>query len=141
MIQKIIIFIWIIWISILPTSANCATSETFFDETWNIDVYEKLKWCIETNDTGLVKKSSNIWWGDFKETILDFTQTIAGLLWLGAVFSIVFGSILLALSWGDDSRIKKGKDIIKWGIIWFFGVVSAGFLIAMVVNLVYFLGG
>jgi hypothetical protein len=33
---------------------------------------------------------------------------------LGAVFSIVYGSFNLVLSGGNDDKIKKAKDIVKW---------------------------
>jgi hypothetical protein len=41
------------------------------------------------------------------------------------------------LSGGNDDKIKKAKDIVKWWIVWFLWVISAGLLIALVVNIMF----
>jgi hypothetical protein len=73
----------------------------------------------------------------FKEKISEWTTKIATFLALWAIFAIALGSLKMVLSGWEEEGIKKAKDIIKWWIIGLLWVVSAGFLISVVVKLVY----
>ncbi len=72
-----------------------------------------------------------------KAQILTWTTAIAQLLWLLAVGAIVYGGLLMTLSWGEDEKIKKWKDVVKWAIIGFLGVIFAGVLVRIVVELMF----
>jgi hypothetical protein len=65
---------------------------------------------------------------------------LALFLWVLAVGTIVYGAFLLTLSAWEDEKVKKAKDIIKWGIIWFLGVISASGIIFLIVNIMYSIG-
>ncbi len=73
----------------------------------------------------------------FKTKINTWTRAIAGILALLAVGSIVYGGLLMTLSAGEDEKIKKGKDVVKWSIIGFLWVITAGWLISLVVNFIF----
>lgn len=69
----------------------------------------------------------------FKEKIQSWITTISWILWLLAVWSIAFGWFMLVVSTGEEDKLKKWKDIIKWSIIWFLWVISAGVLIRIII--------
>lgn len=113
-----------------------------YDASSNLSVSDALKTCIaweSWTETQLVAKSNmNIETG-FKESLLDIVKKVGGFLALGAIFSIAYWALLITLSVWEDDKIKKAKDIIKWWILWFLAIISAGFFIALVVNLIYWL--
>jgi len=106
---------------------------------WNVDVGNALVDCIHGSD---VVHS----WGDFsvegnfKTKISAWTRAIASFLSLLAVGAIVYGAFLMTISGWDDEKIKKGKDIVKWSIVWFLWVVTAGGLISILVNFIFAIG-
>ncbi len=99
------------------------------------DIGAALEWCM--SGTSVVQSwDFNVEWG-FKQKISSWTTTIAGFLALLAVGAIVYGGLLMTLSTGDDEKIKKGKDVVKWSILGFIGVVVAGGLISVLVNFIF----
>ncbi|NDK10021.1 hypothetical protein GW846_04525 [Candidatus Gracilibacteria bacterium] len=103
---------------------------------YNGNIASSLDGCL--SDSNLVNASGDtLIEGNVKNKIVDWTAAIAGLLGLIAVGAIVYGAFLMTLSLGDDERIKKGKDIVKWSILGFLGVVVAGALVRIVVELVF----
>jgi hypothetical protein len=90
-----------------------------------------LNWC---------KPKTVVWWWTmtiewwFKDKINDWIQYIALILWVWAVWALVYAAILLQLSGGEDEQIKKAKNIVKWTIIWFLLLVSASWIIYIVIN-------
>lgn len=103
------------------------------------DVGAALDGCIG-GSTSLVTAWDYTVEGGFKFMIQRWTTAIAWVLGLFAVGAIVYGALLMTLSAGEDEKIKKGKDIVKWSILWFIGVVTAGWLIALVVNFIFAIG-
>lgn len=101
------------------------------------DVRAAIEWCV--GGSALVQVADARITGGFKTVVIGWVNKIAGFLALGAIFTIAFGSLRLTLSRGEEENIKKAKDIIKWWIIGFLWVVSAWFLIATVVNFIYWL--
>ncbi|MDQ7009788.1 MAG: hypothetical protein Q9M94_05845 [Candidatus Gracilibacteria bacterium] len=105
------------------------------------DVMGSLENCIGDGETDLVKTGDDLKVdGGFKVKIMEWITKIATFLALGAIFSIVFGSFKMVLSAGEEEGVKKAKDIIKWGIIGLLAVVSAGFIVSVVVKLIYSVG-
>lgn len=102
------------------------------------DVMWALENCVWDWQTDLVET-----WDDLKvdtwlkTKIMEWVKKIATFLALWTIFSIAFGSLQMVLSAGEEEAVKKSKDIIKWWLIWFVWVISAGFLISVVVKLVY----
>ena len=120
------------------------TQQTHSNNYWkcsfdnNSDVMWALENCIWDWKTDLVKTWSDLnvetW---FKKKLTEWTTKIATFLALWAIFSIALGALKMVLSWWEEEKIKKAKDIVKWWILGLLWVVSAGFLISVVVKLVY----
>lgn len=113
-------------------SASCV-----YDGEW--DVGAALDGCIGTS-TNLVTTGDYSVEGGFKDMVQRWTTAIAGVLGLFAVGAIVYGALLMTLSGGDEEKVSKGKEVVKWAIIWFLGVVTAAGLIAIVVNFIFAIG-
>ena len=138
MIKKSLIFLYIIIISFFSIeflyAANCS-----YDWTGTGSVSDALEGCVAGTGSKLV---NNIWedlkvdWW-FKEVLINWTTKIATYLAFWAIFAISFGSLKMVLSWWEEEAIKKWKDVIKWWILWLLWVVSAGFIISVVVKIVY----
>ena len=105
-------------------------------DEWVQDIAGALDDCLEwsnlVNAKGKIKVEEGM-----KNQILDWTLSLAQLLSLLAVWAIVYGGLLMTLSGGEEEKIKKGKDVIKWAIIWFLGVLFAGVLVRVVVELIF----
>ena len=99
------------------------------------DVWTNLDTCLTDSQLVSGKKTEVETW--FKETINKWTQAVGLFLWVLAVWSIVYGSLLLVLSTWEDEKIKKAKDVIKWWIIGFLCVISASSIILLVVSVMY----
>ncbi len=110
-----------------------------YDPDKDEDIRDSLEKCVWSSALVQVKDAYVTGW--LKDVLNGWIQKIAGFLALGAIFAIAFGSLKMTLSMWEDEKIKKAKDIIKWGIIGFIAVISAGFLIATLVNLIYSLAG
>jgi len=76
-------------------------------------------------------------WAWFKDQVIEWTKKIAWFLGVWAIFAIAFGSLKLTLSRWEEEQIKKWKDIIKWWVLWFLLVVSGGFIVWIIVNIIY----
>jgi len=91
------------------------------------------------------KPNNVVWWADltvtgwFKTKINTWVKNIALVLWILAVWSLVYAGMLMQFSAWEDEKTKKAKDIIKWTIIWFIGLISASGIIYIVINLMYWL--
>jgi hypothetical protein len=75
--------------------------------------------------------------GNFWTQIKSWTNNIALYLWIFAVWSIVFGGLMMTLSAWEEEKIKKAKDIVKWWIIWFIWLITASAIINLVVKIMY----
>ncbi|NVP17772.1 hypothetical protein HUU51_03575 [Candidatus Gracilibacteria bacterium] len=73
----------------------------------------------------------------FNESIKKWINNISVFLGIGAVLGIVYGSFMLTISAGEDEKVNKSKDIIKWSIIGFIGLITASFLINLIIRLFY----
>ncbi|MCD5380364.1 pilin, partial [Candidatus Gracilibacteria bacterium] len=111
------------------------------DDPYSRDIRHNIEECITGSSLVQPNVKLDVTSGGLKTILNGWIQKIAGFLALGAMFAIAFGSLKLTLSRGEDENIKKAKDIIKWGILGFLAVISAGLLIATVVNLIYSLAG
>lgn len=107
-----------------------ATTYNSWATVWdNLDTFLNNSSLVSWTDTSVS------WW--FKTKIITWVTTLGSILSLIAVWWIVYGSFQLVVSTGDDEKVKKGKDIIKWSILWFLALISAGSIIAIVVNIMY----
>jgi hypothetical protein len=54
-----------------------------------------------------------------------------------AVGALVYAAILFQFANGEDEKIKKAKDIVKWTIIGFILLISASGIIYIVINVMF----
>lgn len=111
------------------------------DTNTPVSIWDALDDCLD-QDSSLVNSSGDIqieWKG--KEFIAGWTTALAQLLGLLAVGAIVYGGLLMTLSGWDDEKIKKWKDVVKWAIIWFLWVVTAGALVRILIEFIFAIGG
>ena len=110
-----------------------AQCDTTWNEDFNID--DALTDCLSDSDLVNWFDVTVDWW--FWTQIKTWTNNISLYLWIFAVWSIVFWSLMMTLSAWEEEKIKKAKDIIKWGIIWFLWIIFASAIINLVVKIMY----
>lgn len=129
------IFIWII-ASFLLVSSTFATNCSYDVDSDPGSIAGRLDDCLESS--ALVDPSWDLKAdGGFWNQLRTWTNNIAIYLWIFAVFAIAYGSLQLTLSAGEDEKIKKAKDIVKWWMLWFLWVIFASAIINLVVKLMY----
>ncbi|MDD3646680.1 MAG: hypothetical protein PHH06_04730 [Candidatus Gracilibacteria bacterium] len=136
MIKKIIIFLVLMFSVFSIGLADC-----IIPEGTDIDVSSAINNCLQGSSVLVQSPGDNLTVeGGFKDVIYNWVQNIGGILGLLAIGAITYGAFTLVISSGDDEKLKKGKDIIKWGILGFLGVVLASSIIAIIVNVIYSIG-
>lgn len=73
----------------------------------------------------------------FKDLIVSFVNKIWTILAVVAVGSIAYGSMVIVISWWNDEKIKKWRNIIKWSLVGFLILVSAAWIIKLIIYIVY----
>lgn len=135
--KKILIILLTIFAFILPVwvySAWCNIKTDTFDKN-SLTISWVLDSCLE--DSKLVNWENADIEAWLKKLISNWVENISIILWTLAVWSIVYGSLLMTLSIWEDDKIKKAKDIIKWWIIGFLWLIFASSIILLVVNIMY----
>jgi len=133
--MKKILILFILLFSILTfVSPEVFSACTYKD--WD-DVWSGLDTCLKNSDLVNWKSVKLEAWGWFWLQIQQWTKNIALYLWVFAVWSVVIGSLMLTLSAWEEEKIKKAKDVVKWGLIWFIWIVSASAIISLVVRIMY----
>jgi hypothetical protein len=107
--------------------ANC-------EYNWGSIAWE-LDSCLSGAD--LVNPGDGLIEGWIKNKIVYWTTQLVGLFSLLAVGAIVYGGLMMTLSWGEDEKIKKWKDIVKWAMLWFLWLIVAGWIIRVVIELMF----
>ncbi|MCP4523796.1 MAG: hypothetical protein GY828_06295 [Candidatus Gracilibacteria bacterium] len=102
-------------------------------------IKDNLKNCM--GDTSLVNTDDAKVGEGFKKVINGWTNNIALFLGILAVGSVVYGGLMMTLSTGDDEKIKKAKDIVKWGLLGLLAVVLAATVVTLVINIMYSFSG
>lgn len=106
-----------------------------YDENDSTSIVDNLNDCLSWTDlVNAWNAKIEDWFWDYIKT---WTNNIALYLWVFAVFAIVFGSIMLTISAWEDEKISKAKNIIKWWILGFLAVISASFIINLIIRIVY----
>ena len=126
MLKKLLITL-IILVSIW--TANCFANGSY-DWEWSLSK-SLIEGCIDPEWRNLVTWSMKIK-GEFKTKMESWIDTIRDVLWVFAVFAIIYGSFTLVTSIWEEDKVKKWKDIIKWRIIWFLWIISAWALIKII---------
>lgn len=102
-----------------------------------------FEWDPDTKVVTAADGWNRSWWDSldiakgFKDKINSWVQTLGSILAILAVGSIVYWAFLLVISQWEEEKLKKGKDVVKWWILWFLGVVFAWALISIVVNIMF----
>lgn len=109
------------------TYSNC--DYAWWDIAWSLD--SCLSWSDLVNPW-----DGKIDWG-VKDQVVRWTNALASLLGLLAVWAIVYGWLLMTLSIWDDEKVKKWKDVVKWALLWFLWVICASALVRLVVELMF----
>lgn len=137
MIKKIIILLALLIFSFNIINFSNTVYWAWCNYDWYWDVAGAIENCIWW-DSGLVDNWSDLKVdGWFKEQLIKWIKKIATFLALWAIFSIAYGSLQMVLSTWEEEKIKKAKDIVKWWLLWFVWIISAGFIISLIVKLVY----
>ncbi len=136
MLKKILlIIITAIFCSNTLVSANCSYNKSN-EDSW--DTATNLMGCLEWWKSKLVEPEidalAESW---FKKQIVGWVKNIAWFLWLIAVSALVYAGFMMAISTWEEDKIKKAKDIVKWTLLWFLWVVTAGSIISIIVNFMY----
>ena len=137
--MKKIILLCVLLLASFVTIWTFAESNCVYDGSDSVG--SALEGCIK--DTNLV--GTNKWinlelkgtW--FKDVINNWIKTISWILALAAVWGIAYWSFLMVISQWEEEKFSSGKKIIIWSLAWFLALVTASTLIAVVVNLVYWL--
>lgn len=135
--KKILIFIALLF-SVFGVSINASAKCEYNEESANI--LGALDTCIEWT------RAVNPWEGKnftaekwFKDTVGQITKNLMYIFWIIAVWAIAYGSLMLAISAWNDDKVNKWKNIIKWASFGFLIIVSAGWIITIIVNVIYWL--
>lgn len=131
-----ILWILMLFSFLMPVYWNCD-----YDDEW-VDIWEDLEYCLNWSDLVWTDEVGHFTVEEaFKDTLNWWTAAIWSILWLLAIGWIAYWAFMMTVSAGEDEAVKKAKDIIKWSIIWFLGVIFASSIIALVVNVMYSIGG
>jgi hypothetical protein len=101
----------------------------------NANVWDALDKCL--GDVKLIKWNDVKidWW--FSNQIKRWTENISVYLWVFAVASIIIWALMLTFSAGEEEKIKKAKDVIKWWIIWFLWIIVAATIVRFIIKVMY----
>jgi len=139
--KKIILWLLFIFslflVSLLTVNAvwNCNYVEN--SQVW---IWANLSSCLSVDDKLIQPKWVNSynminWW--FKNSIIWWVKKTSIFLSIMAVWSIVYWAFMLTISTWEDEKVKKWKDIVKWWIIGFLAIISAWWLITVLINFMY----
>jgi hypothetical protein len=105
------------------------------------DITTELGNCIKWSDlvwasAAEIAKDGKIEW-EIKEKIVYWTTQLAWLLALLSVGAIVYGGLMMTISGGEDEKIKKWKDIVKWAMLGFLGLIVAWWIVRLIVEVMF----
>ncbi len=103
-------------------------------EWWNLT--EAVEWCIKKWQVTVESKDLVVW-RDTNDIINDLIQNIWVILTFWAVIMIVYAGLLMTLSWGNDEKVKKGKDLLKWTLIGYIALLTAGGIVSFIIGFIY----
>ena len=100
---------------------------------WSIAT--ELDNCLSWSD--LVDPGDGLIETGIKEKIVYWTTQLAWLLGLLSVGAIVYGGLMMTISGGEDEKIKKWKDIVKWSMLGFLGLIAAWWIVRLIVEVMF----
>lgn len=99
-------------------------------------VAKLLDWCKPKKVVSSTDMKLETW---FKKKVNWFITNLMVVLWIIAVWAIVYAWWLMQFSAWEDEQINKAKNIIKWTIIWFLLLISASWIVYIVINVMFWL--
>jgi len=111
-----------------------------YTENWNL--WSMLNGCKpktlvwSTQDLTLDSSSQKSW---LKTLILKWITNITVIILILAVASLVYAWLLFQLRNWEDEKVNKAKNLVKWVLIWTLLMVSASWIIALVITVIYWL--
>ncbi len=99
-------------------------------------VSKLLDWCKPKKVVSSTDMKLETW---FKKKVNWFITNLMVVLWIVAVWAIVYAWWLMQFSAWEDEQINKAKNIIKWTIIWFLLLISASWIVYIVINVMFWL--
>lgn len=132
---KIFIVIALLFSSIFVSySANCV-----IDPDADVAIGTALDSCMNSVGTNVRKQwgdDFNFWNGS-NEIINNYIRGIGQILATVTVIMIVYGWFLMVASQWEEEKIKKWKDLIKWTLLWFIALVTAWWIVSIVIRTVF----
>ncbi len=129
------IFFWLCIISFWLLSLKDVTlASCSWSEWWS--VWGQFDSCLSGTDLVNSAGDMSLTWG-FRTQVINWTTNIATLLGLLAIGAIVYGGLLMTLSVGEDEKIKKWKDIVKWSLLGFLALILAWALVRVVIEFIF----
>lgn len=119
-----------------PETTGCGDS-TIWDKK-DANVADEIEKCLKGTSIAVQEWNLNVIKGTgFKEKVNKVIAQISQILGIIAVWALVYGWYLLVFSAGEEESIKKGKDIVKWTLIWFLALIFSGTIVLLVINFIY----
>ncbi|HAU65788.1 TPA: hypothetical protein DCW61_00395 [Candidatus Uhrbacteria bacterium] len=71
---------------------------------------------------------------DIREVIARIIQAILGITGAVALLMFVYGGFLLLISGGENEKIKKGKETMKWAVLGLAVIIGAYMIVSTIIN-------
>jgi len=137
MIKQIIISILLIFSIFFGTQIIYACKYTEWGDLWSMLNGCKPKTLVWwSNDLTLDSSSQQSW---LKTLILKWITNITVIILILAVASLVYAWLLFQLRNWEDEKVNKAKNLVKWVLIWTLLMVSASWIIALIITVIYWL--
>ena len=140
MIQKIFLVIAVCFSCMFYSSIFAASDAGVGCSVWEVnDVGRELNSCLHGSKlVGTQNGDVTITWG-FKTMIKKWIGIVGGILAIVAVGGVVYGWFMMVISQGEEDKFTNAKKIVIWSLTWFLALVVASTLIAVVINVFYWL--
>ena len=128
-------------------SSEVWAADCKFPDSWVVpsvisltdDCLQQGKYTSKLVDSTDATDASLSWKG--RERIKQFVDRLIAFGMLLAIGWLVIGGGYMASSVGNDQKVKKGKDAVKWSVIGMIVLIFSYPLMNAVINFVYQLGG
>lgn len=130
-IAKLILSILILTFSLTnSTYAECGMPD------WKTTI-QYLADCKPANAVDVSWNAKIEWGWGFWKKIITIANNIMLLAWVLAIWGLVYGGIIMTISAWNDEKINKWKKVFTWTILWFLGILSAWWIINIIIRLMF----
>lgn len=78
---------------------------------------------------------SESWW--LKRTINRWIKNAMLVLWVCAVWALVYAGLLLQFSGWESEKVKWAKQIVIWTLLWLLMMMFSSWIVYLVVNFIF----